>query len=252
MLRDLQKQFATAVTGTGDAGLDAHVRSPGGRVSTRIDVYRTTVQESLGDVLAAAYPVTQRIVGAGFFRGLAAAFIAQHPPTVPHLAVYGDGFADFVAIFAPANALPYLPDVARLEWARGEVYFAADAAPLDPVSLQAIAAQALPELKLRPHPAARLVISPFPALRIWEVNQPEVAEIPAIDMSMAQQVLITRPAFQIVMREISAADAAFVAALMNGAGLGDAATAALEVDSAFDLQAALQGHLLHGTFAAFV
>jgi len=40
------------------------------------------------------------------------------------LAEYGDGFADFLAGFAPAQSLPYLADVARLEWAINAAYHA--------------------------------------------------------------------------------------------------------------------------------
>ena len=42
----------------------------------------------------------------------------EHPPTSPVLTEYGDGFADWIAGFEPAAALPYLADMARLERAR--------------------------------------------------------------------------------------------------------------------------------------
>jgi hypothetical protein len=250
VLRDLQRSFRAAVTGDSDDALAPHVRSPRGNIAARIDVYRTTVQESLADVLATAFPVTQRIVGPAFFRGIAGAFIAAHPPRAPQLSAYGDALPDFIAGLAPARDLPYLPDVARLEWARSDSYFAADAAHLDPRSLQALAPDALESLELRLHPATRIVPSSFPILTIWEVNQPDIVEVPPVDLRVPQRVLVTRMNDVVLLREIGAADMAFVTALAAGAALSDAAEMAAAVDAGFDLQTALQDHLLGGTFAA--
>ncbi len=91
--------------------------------------------------------------------------------------------------------------------------------------------------------------SSFPILTIWEVNQPDVTDVPVVDMRVAQRVLITRVDDVVPMRELSIGDMAFVTALAAGAGLGDAAEMALAVDAAFDLQTTLQDHLLGGTFA---
>ena len=234
MLRDLQRTFRAAVTGQSDDALASHVRTPRGGLAARIDVYRTTVQESLADVLATAFPVTQRIVGAAFFRRLAGAFIAAHPPQVPQLSAYGDAMADFISSFAPAR----------------DSYFAADAAHLDPATLQTLAPEDLGTLKFSLHPATRIVPSAFPILPIWEVNRPEVMDVPAVDMSLAQRVLVTRKNDVVPMREIGVGDMAFVTALAAGGGLGDAADAAMAADAGFDLQTALQDHFLGGTFAA--
>jgi hypothetical protein len=254
VLPDLQRTFRIAVTGTDDAGLAALVAARiggGASAATRIDVYRTNVQESLIDVLATAFPVVGRIVGPAYFRGLAAGYVAAQLPRVPQLSVYGDGFADFLAGHEAAVRLPYLPDVARLEWARGEAYFAADAPPLDPAALRRVAPESLAALRLVPHPALRLVASAHPIRRIWEVNQPEVTDVPALDLSLPEQVAITRPEHSVVMRGIGAGDLRFVQGLVGGAGLADAAGAALDADPEFDLQRCLEGHLVHGSFAAF-
>ena len=61
---------------------------------------------------------------------MARAYALAEPPRSPVLMDYGAGFADFIAGFAPAASLPYLPDVARIERAWREAYHAADAEPL--------------------------------------------------------------------------------------------------------------------------
>lgn len=249
MLLELQRTFRATVTSRDDA-VAPLVRAAHGPVSRRIAVYRNTVQKSLIDVLAVAFPVTQRIVGERFFAAMARDFVVQHPPRAPQLSLYGDGFAAFIAAHQRTQGLPYLADVARLEWARGEAYFAADAPALDPAALAAIAPDQLVKVKLNPHPATRLMTSTHPIHRIWAVNQPDVADVPAIDMNVAESVLISRPLYEVHLRKITQANGAFVAACAQGQMLGEAVAQAFVAEPAFDFQAALQDHLINGTFTA--
>lgn len=246
-LSEIQKRFRNAVLSTDNAALTSMV-SASGAIAARIAVYRATVQGSLIEVLGAAFPVVRRVVGDGFFRSLAGRFAAAAPPAVPQLSVYGGNFADFIAREDVGRRLPYLADTARLEWARGESYFAADAAPLDPARLAALSPDVLAQTILRWHPATRLVTSAFPIHHIWEINQPEVDDIPQIDFAESQSVLVSRRGHQIMTRAIIAADAAFMAAVASGKNLGEAADAALKADAAFDLQSALQAHFINGVF----
>jgi hypothetical protein len=182
---------------------------------------------------------------------MAQAYIAAVLPRVPHLSAYGDTFAAFIAGFGPARTSPYLADVARLEWSRAEAYFASDALPLEPTALARITVDDVDDLRLRLHPATRLVRSRFPIARIWHVNQPQNADVPTLDMSVAENVLVTRPRHEVIGRQIGAGDAAFVAAVVDGVTLDTASTLALESEPGFDLQAALRAHLINGTFSRF-
>ncbi|MDX2141723.1 MAG: DNA-binding domain-containing protein [Rhodospirillaceae bacterium] len=249
VLLELQQTFRATVLSEDDV-IARHVRATRGPISRRIGVYRNNVQASLIEVLAAAYPVAQRIVGKRFFHALAREFVVRHVPHVPQLSLYGASFADFVASHDKTQALPYLPDVARLEWARGEAYFAADAPPLDPATLSTIEPACIGDVKLRVHPATRLISSSFPIHRIWTVNQPDVTEVPAVDMTVSESVLISRPRYHVGVRLISLADAAFLRACMAGQTMAQSADAAMEMESTFDLQGALQQHFLGGSFTA--
>lgn len=241
-LSEMQQRFRTAVLSNDDTPVADFVHKP-----SRIEVYRNTVQASLIDVLATAFPVTQRVVGEGFFGALAARFVAAAPPRLPQLSLYGDGFSDFIAGEDIARRLPYLPDVARLEWARGESYFAGDAPPLDTARLAALSPNDMEYIVLRLHPATRLIKSRYPIYRIWEVNQPAVVDVPAVDMSVAQWAMVSRRGHHVVTRELDKSDAAFILAVAEGKTLAEAVAA---VDGAFDLQQALQDHFINGTFGS--
>ena len=130
-LHELQAKFAASL-------LDSQIRIPDAVVShtstvpvRRFNVYRNNVASSLIDVLQAYFPVVTRLVGEEFFRAMARVFIVQQPPRSPILSRYGGGFADFIADFEPTADVPYLADVARLEWLVLRAYHAVDLSPLN-------------------------------------------------------------------------------------------------------------------------
>ncbi|HXH04204.1 MAG TPA: DNA-binding domain-containing protein, partial [Candidatus Competibacteraceae bacterium] len=137
-LRKLQSAFAAAVyEGRVPAALAELIVGDGLAPAARLGLYRNNTVLNLGDALAAAYPVLQRLLGADCFRALARAYIGAHPSRSGDLHDYGDALADFLAGLPELAALPYLADVARLEWRVHRAYFAAEAAPCDLAALLA-------------------------------------------------------------------------------------------------------------------
>ena len=250
MLDVLQRAFHDAVLGGDDKALAGLTAAPRGDIAARIAVYRNTVQGSLVGVLAAAFPVTQRIVGPAFFADLAQRFVVAAPPHAPQLSAYGADFPAFVAHEHDNHGLAYLADVARVEWARAESYFAADAPALDPAALSAIAPPALDGTVLMLHPATRLVCSAYAVYRIWQVNQPSIKDVPAVDLAWPQSVLLSRSDGRVALRLLSAGDAAFITAIQSGVALGAAAAQAYDTEPAFDLEAGLRDNLIGATFRA--
>src|SRR6204780_5612486 len=79
-------------------------------------IYRNTCLSTLVNALRLSFPAVQRLVGAEFFDGSAREFIRRHPPANAWLNDYGAGFGGVLNAFAAAAALPFVADVARLEW----------------------------------------------------------------------------------------------------------------------------------------
>jgi hypothetical protein len=122
--------------------------------------------------------------GPPFFESVACLFIEAQPPRSSWLDEYGTGFPEFLAGFAPAATLPYLPAVARLERAVNAALHAADAAPLDLSRLAAIPAADYGNVAFVPHPSVGLVEAEYPVDAIWRavLSQDEGA-IAAIDLA---------------------------------------------------------------------
>ncbi|WP_372833199.1 HvfC/BufC N-terminal domain-containing protein, partial [Puniceibacterium confluentis] len=113
---------ATAVP----AGLtDGNGHSAGRRYA----VYRNNVAVSLRDALETGYPAIARLLGRENFRHVAGLHLRASPPETPCMMLYGADFPDFLASLAPLAHLPYLADVARIEWGLRCAYHAADSTP---------------------------------------------------------------------------------------------------------------------------
>lgn len=228
------------------AGLAAWNVAPPQR---RYDVYRNNVAASLTGALASRFPAAESIVGPDFFRAMAHAFIRLHPPHSPLLLSYGDGFPDFVASFEPAREIGYLPDVMRIEVARGKAYHAADAQPLDPAGLCRFDPAELGSLTFEPHPSLSILRSSHPAVTIWAMNVGERPPGP-IEQWQGEDALIVRPHMIVDVVRLPPGGASFQLALTQGASLGAAAEAGMAASSVFDLSANLAILLSSGTFVA--
>ncbi len=122
----------------------------------RLDIYRNTFLLTLTKALRLCFPVVQKLVGDEFFEGAAQVFIAGHPPRAAWLDQYGAEFPDFLRAFGPAASVRYLGDVAELEWAVNCALHAADAEPLDPAKLAAVATDDQRRIRLIANPSIAL------------------------------------------------------------------------------------------------
>lgn len=210
--------------------------------TARLAVYRNNVMVSLLGVLTDAFPVTRELVGEAFFRAMGQCFVRAQPPQSPVMAEYGGGFADFIAGFVPARTLPYLPDVARLEWLRLVALHAADAELLAAERIAALLAEQ-PDLagwRLRLHPSFAVLRTDYAAVSIWAAHQ-GAGELAALDPDQGESAWIVRPDLEVAVIPVDPAAGAFAAALLEGLPLAAAIAAVHEAGLHLDLPATLAG-----------
>jgi hypothetical protein len=220
----------------------------------RLQVYRHNMEASLGNALVAVYPVVTRLVGADFFRQLARGYLRTHPSHEGNLHGFGDGLPGYLRADPSVSALPYLGDVAALEWAIHEVYHEADGATLDGPALAGVAPTLHAGLRLELQPATRFVSSAWPVLAIWNANQataPEDVAPVSLDAGGVRLLVARDAEGDVEFRLLDAAEGFWLEALARGRPLGLAVAAALAVDASFDFGAALGRHLALGTFSGF-
>jgi len=237
-LLELQTQLRDAVLGGAASELLAEIDADGLLPEARVRIYRNHAVSTLGAVLESVFPVVCRLVDRRFFGYAAHEYLRGHAPHSRCLAEYGAGFADFLARFGPCKQLPYLPDIARFEWALKAAAAVREATPLMIEALAKVPHEAAVSLKISLQPSVRYFASRWPIDAIWLANRQQ--EVPSVDLAVGGAFLELRRADEgAAWQQLEPASFAFRSALADGLALGTAATAAAAADPAFDLAAAL-------------
>lgn len=244
-LRELQSAFSDAVFSGGEQAEQFLSWCAGDRPERGLQAYRNSVLANLAGAVRTTYPVLGRIVGPPFLNAAIRRYVLERPSTCGDLNAYGGDFADFLEGYEPATGLPYLPDVARLEWQVRWVGGLADAPLPDLSRLAATAPGEWGDLAFLIDPAHAILSSRWPLARIWEVNRSGYAGDFQVDFDAAQTVLIHRRPAGIAVECLSVGEAAFVQGLGQCASLVDAAGQAMR-HVGFDLQSALQRFISNG------
>ncbi|MFC0402358.1 DNA-binding domain-containing protein [Paraburkholderia rhizosphaerae] len=249
-LHDLQAAFARAVLEQDPSGIDWTVC--GDDRQDRLAVYIGNTHHNLREALRAVYPVVDRLVGEPFFDYAANRYIRDHPSQSGDIQRFGDSFPAFLDHFPPVASLSYLADTATLEWLVHEVFHAADHAPLPLSELSSLASAKCSTLRFRLHPACRLLASPFPVLRIWQVNQPGSQSDESIDASAGgDRLLVQRAGFAVNIQALAAGEFAMLQALREGQTVDDAYELALRQAPAFALGEFIERRILDSTIVGF-
>ncbi|MFC3068236.1 HvfC/BufC N-terminal domain-containing protein [Phenylobacterium soli] len=245
-LSAFQDAFSEALAGD-IAPLAPWLRGADGEA--RVSVYRNTVAKGCADALAAQFPTVERVVGEAWMRQAGVIFARAHPPSRPSLHAYGEAFPDWLAGFAPAREMPFLPDLARIDWAWTCAEFAADARPLAPAALADLAAEDFASHRAEPHPAAGALWFDCAIPSLWRALQGEAAPDGADLEAEPQGLLLTRPSFEVETRVLGRGAVAFFAACRQGASLALAAEAALEAQPDLPLATTFAELIAAGAFS---
>ena len=200
----------------------------------RFGVYRNNVESALVNALRVRFPATEYLLGPGSFKAVASRFALEHLPQSAVLIGYGAAFPGHLAD-------PAIADVAEVENRWWQAYHAAEALPMPPSGLQEIAPEDLAAVRFVFHPSVSLFTSPTGAGSRWRAakdGQPSAA-------GGLEHLLIARPGADVIVTLISGPSQEFIAMLVEGDSLGQAAEAWLTRHPQLDLQQEIAGLLAH-------
>lgn len=186
----------------------------------RMDIYRNNVRVNRIAALVDAFANVVQLVGADYFGALARAYVDCTPAHSANLHDDGAELPAFIRSFEPAADLPYLGDVAEVDWLLHRAYFAEDA--------NAIGASKLVELGPERFGTASVRFTPSVGLArshrwpIADILQMHADGTPAQLGSGGQAVLIWRQDFDVRWQVLAPADADATAALMAGTSIQEA------------------------------
>jgi hypothetical protein len=125
-LRELQVAFLDGVLRGSPAQISSLIAASELAPERRIAIYANNAREGFLAMLAATFPVIERLSGADWFRQTGREYMHRHPSCSGNLYYVGERFAAFLDEHLRDTDYAYFADVARLEWAYQEVLVAAD------------------------------------------------------------------------------------------------------------------------------
>ena len=186
----------------------------------RVGVYRHAYRARLAEALRGNYPVLHRVLGDEAFAALAGAYLQAHPSRSPSIRWFGHALPDWMTarLGADPQALPHpaLPDLARMEWAIGTSFDAADADPLARTELTRREPAAWPALRFTPHPSARLLALGWAVEPLWRAltDDPDTRTAPPEERPHA--LLVWREGRESRWRILPADEAEALAGCLEG------------------------------------
>jgi len=189
------------------------------------------------DALRADFPALAALLGDDAFLALCDGYLAAHPSADPDIGRLGRRLPGWLRAHPEAAPRPDLADLAALEWARLEAFFAAPGAgapaPLDRAALAAVAPERFAALRLGLVPSAALLDLGQAVARLFEAALDPGVDLAPGPAAGPERLLVWRQGFDVVHTVLAADEAAALDAVAAGAPLGEALSAfAARVDPA--------------------
>ncbi len=135
----------------------------------RLEIYRDMYFARMTEVMTATFPKVAARMGEDDFADMTAAFVDAYPSRHPSLRWVGRELATFLA----ANDQPeWMCDLARLEWARADVFDVRDQAIVTVAELQALDPTEFAALAVELVDAHRVVEAVTAVDKVWRGGEP--------------------------------------------------------------------------------
>lgn len=224
LLHKLQSEFLQGVyTEDPQHSILENISEPGElSASAHFEIYRASIFGGLLKSLTEIYPVCKALVGDRFFDAMALTHIRRSPSRQHDLNLYGEDFPVFVLVYPPVSGLPYLSDMAQLEWAWHRAYWAADHERLTPDLIANIQEERHGELVFRLPPSATLLESDYPLLHIRHLALDETEdEILDLDQESEVKLIIWREELELRMASLTDDEWRLLCVLRQGRPFGE-------------------------------
>lgn len=252
VLREQQKEFAQFIkTGEGERFAQT-IDENGLSGERRLTIYQRGVSIGFCDALGGVYGAVKKLIGDEFFDHVAEHFWHKHFSQTGNVHDFGAELPEFLAGFPGLETLPYLPDVARLEWHYHTAFHSPTGEMLNIERLSQVPETLYGQLNLLLSPSCYLFSSEYPVLRIWRVNQDEYQGDQTVSLDEGgEQLAIVREGKHIVFHPLEPAAFAMLEAISVGARFDQACEIALGIDPDCDVGQALKEAVLNRIIVGF-
>jgi hypothetical protein len=197
-LVNTQTAIITALFNTNTLSQATHLIKSDKRLTAEqhLGIYRHSIQGILGQHLRAVYGVVAQLVGAEFFEYLTETYIDQSPPISTVLSEYGEDFSSTLLNHPALKNMPWIAEVARLEWARSQAWHGVNQAPRSFNDLSTLSEVEYNQVVLQLPDSAQLLESNYAIYDVWLAHQNneylDKTRFDIIDINQPSTVLIYR------------------------------------------------------------
>lgn len=134
-------------------------------------IYQQSIHDGLINALQQIYPVCVKLVGDRYFYSMAKKYVLSTPSRSADLSHYGKSFSTYIKQHPVLTSVPYLSDIAKLEWAYHQIFHAKNETELNIESIYKYSAEQLTKCIFSLPISHHFITSHFPVDRIWEMHQ---------------------------------------------------------------------------------
>lgn len=225
-LRGLQRTMLEGILGMAEPAPERLRRllrdPPRGDADERWHIYATGLQARGREAVENDYPALAKVLGPGALASLVARYLKRHPPISFDIGRLGASLASFLESDPLREELPFLADLARLEWALAEAFVATDEDPWRWQDLAGLGPEQVAELPLRLRAGTARIHSDWPVHAVWSCRYRPLDEIDIPMERGRHAVLVTRNDLDMVCRSLDRAEEAVLDVARRSGRLGDA------------------------------
>lgn len=224
-MAELQRWFKQSISpraGAPSPALTAVLNPQGGEPGVqRLAVYAGGYVVRIRAALAEVYEAVRWAVGEPVFARLAEAYARRHPSQDYNLSAVGRHLPAFLEADPVTQRLPFLPDLARLEWTVCRAFHAFERPPCDAATVERLALSDGESVRLIFQPAVAVVTSAWPILDCWTVRRQPREQVDLEIVNRPQHVRVFRRGVEVRCEVVSPDEAQALSGLLAGKAIGD-------------------------------
>ena len=205
------------------AAIDAIVLNPqrGTPGEERLSVYAGGYVARMREALAEVYEAVHHVLGEQAFAEVTEGYARRHPSHDYNLSLAGRHLPEFLLSWPLTQQLPFLPELATLEWLVRQAFHAFDAPPLDAKRLAGLSLVDWDRARLVFQNSVGVFASAWPVLDIWESRTRPRNEVNIEVVNRPQRVFVFRRGLQTRCELLDARQFELLEGLLAGRTLGN-------------------------------
>ena len=218
----------------------------------RLKIYRNHIVTTLSDIIVMNFPLVEILTGKDFLTTAAKLYLFDNPPTQACLDRYGKNFPEFLKSYKHANALPYLSDIAKLDWIMNESRCAKDDQTLTADDLTKLDPENFEQTIFYLKNSTRIIDTAYPLDQIYHFckNKSDSDDMLHIE-NESTYLLISRLQWDPTLFKLDKSEYMFFSMIKDGKTLGEILEIILDMYPNFDFSSFLQNYITLETFSHF-